>query len=840
MILSLQNFRTSRLLLAGFLLLLLGSVDLSGQERGRVVFGGLVRVVPLASVEAGGLHRSLYGDLWRDLWSAEVEVPLLDRGLTGGGLREVGDGLYAGEDGSWYRFRSITASRTEGFSETAQGLFSDDILNDLIAAQHPAAPLILPPLRAAVGLHTANPRLVALSSDRIGFFESLPEQNPIGTEEMLRRVRRGEGLVDDIGYLKGRLVDLLVDDRTPVVERYRWVEEELYKEVIYRPIPATGDLALARFDGLVPWSTELVYGAVGGMEEEYRSLYAMNRSDEALDRRFLSGMPRGVWEGVVDTVVGRLTDEVIDSAVGQMPTAFIVLEGERLALLLKERRDQLKGVASDLYDMLQPAAEMWGTDRPELVHIMWTGKDEMSVSIRPYGGSWIGPATAWKSFREEETEEIRLILLGGDDRVIIHGENQTDITLRIDGGEGSDEIVDKREGACAEGSIWFYDHDRGDVAPPSVSVDRREYPAWEGDSVLWNPPHRDHGSAWSISPWLGYDIDAGLLLGIGFQKTNYGFRHNPFASQISFGAAYAFGNSAGKAEFSGVFRDLFANATLQTDLWFSELEILNYFGLGNETELVDSLYRRRYYRITQRQLVARGGLRIPRDGPFGFLVGLEGSYNRTKPELSPILSDGAGEGLYGIERTFLGAITAGLDYDTRDSEMNPTEGFYLQAGGKLYPELLDNRQTYVRLQGEARAYLSTTLLRPTTFAFRVASEQVIGTSYPYFHAAYLGGPSSMQSYDGSRFAGDRSFTGAAEIRAHLFNFQLISRFGVGLIGFLEGGRVFLDNESSTLWHYGYGGGLAFSTIVPKNILAITAGISDELRVRYLVTLGYRF
>src|SRR5690606_25580319 len=50
-----------------------------------------------------------------------------------------------------------------------------------------------------------------------------------------------------------------------------------------------------------------------------------------------------------------------------------------------------------------------------------------------------------KTFDRDDTKEIRLILRDGDDRTVVRGNVESSITVRVDGGAGTDEYVDESE-----------------------------------------------------------------------------------------------------------------------------------------------------------------------------------------------------------------------------------------------------------------------------------------------------------------------------------------------------------------------------------------------------------
>ena len=55
---------------------------------------------------------------------------------------------------------------------------------------------------------------------------------------------------------------------------------------------------------------------------------------------------------------------------------------------------------------------------------------------------------------------------------------------------------------------------------------------------------------------------------------------------------------------------------------------------------------------------------------------------------------------------------------------------------------------------------------------------------------------------------------------------------IGLIGFVDQGRVWMQDDPSDKWHVGYGGGLLLS---PFNKIAVTVyyGISEDERLIHL-------
>jgi hemolysin activation/secretion protein len=103
----------------------------------------------------------------------------------------------------------------------------------------------------------------------------------------------------------------------------------------------------------------------------------------------------------------------------------------------------------------------------------------------------------------------------------------------------------------------------------------------------------------------------------------------------------------------------------------------------------------------------------------------------------------------------------------------------------------------------------------------------------------LGGVQNLRAFNSRRFTGNAMLYDNIELRIKLFDFSSILFPGsFGIIGFNDLGRVWVDNEKSTQWHHGYGGGIY---LAPADIafLRILVGHSVETTQLYL-NLGVSF
>ena len=110
-------------------------------------------------------------------------------------------------------------------------------------------------------------------------------------------------------------------------------------------------------------------------------------------------------------------------------------------------------------------------------------------------------------------------------------------------------------------------------------------------------------------------------------------------------------------------------------------------------------------------------------------------------------------------------------------------------------------------------------------------------AFPLHGAATIGGLSTLRGYRWQRFSGDEAYYGALELRVPLMRANLlVVRGRLGVIGFVDAGRVRFRDRSPGGWHTGRGGGLMLETLGTVAWAAWARGEED----RFYVGLGFPF
>ena len=191
---------------------------------------------------------------------------------------------------------------------------------------------------------------------------------------------------------------------------------------------------------------------------------------------------------------------------------------------------------------------------------------------------------------------------------------------------------------------------------------------------------------------------------------------------------------------------------------------------------------------------------------------------------------------YGDGAFKYGEIFGHFVWDTRDKSRLPLRGQYLQLSGSYFPVMLDNRHHFADGMLDLRVYLP---LHPSmTLALRGMGRKIWGY-FPFFHAAYIGGKSTLRGFSRERFAGDAAVLATAELRALLGSVRLFFPGEWGLTAFTDAGRVFNGDESSRQLHTGAGGGAWVAVLDRRLALNLQVAFSRE-RVAFYAKTGFTF
>ncbi|MGH7450257.1 MAG: BamA/TamA family outer membrane protein [bacterium] len=829
--------------------------------------------IPGPRYKAGGLKKFFAGEHYRDLWTTPVEVPVLDLGSYAGGLTPVKEGGGAqttalrlqAANGTQYTFRSLDKDPSRILPPDLRDTFASNVLQDQTSTAHPYAALVVAPLAEAVGVLHATPELVIMPDDErlgefrqrfagvLGFIEERPDEGPegqpgfaesekvVGTDKLFERIEEDcNNYVDPKTFLKARLLDIFVGDWDRSADQWRWALFPRSKQKVWCPIPRDRDHAFSKFDGLLPALADLRFAVpqFEGFNRNKPDLISLTYSGRHLDHRFLPRLAREEFQKIAAAFVDMLTDSVIENAVRHLPEPIYATSGEALVKKLKFRRYLLEEGAYRYYLQLAKYVDLKTCNHPDYVEVIRS--DDEHVQIKIYHpdentGEGNGAPLFQRTFEHDETKEIRLYLLGGDDKVVVSGKVDKSILVRLIGGSGNDEIIDasKTNGSFldfipifpnAAKKTLIYDTEAGAkvIAGPSSVVKTGKV-----DSVANfyenQPAARDYDYMTVPLPYLSIDADNGLFLGIGVTRYYYGFRKQPFAFKHSLRGNYAFKTGQYKIHYLGEYI-LATNRlrfSLEGDAWVPR-EVRNFYGFGNRSTRDAERERADFYRVRSVEYMAKPAFHF--NAAANFQLSLGGAVKHFDTEFDADTTFTRITQPYGVEVPTLLELNAGLKLDRRDHPVSAQKGFYLTANLSHFPRVFDNDSAFTKGCIDGRIYF--TPIRDVTLALQSLAQKV-WRPFPYYEAAFLGGRESLRGFRRFRFAGDAALNGRSEMRVKLFRAKVIVPTSFGILLFGDAGRVWFKNESPGNWHTAFGAGVWIAPFRRRVTFSISAANSTE-------------
>ncbi len=825
-----------------------------------------VSIIPGPDYAAGAFHRFFWGDHYRNAWTTEIRVPVLDLREFAGGLTPLSAGggfqtkslWLTGADGKIYAFRSTYKNAAPLVPAVLRNTYVEELFQDQMSTQYPFAPLLVAPLLHAAGVLSPEPYLYVLPDGPalgefradfggvLGALAERPDENEsemaafLGAAEVIDGFDVVERVMSDPShrvharsFLTARMVDILVGDWDRHADQWRWADFGPDSTPAWRPIPADRDQAFARLDGMILGLGRRRFPMLTSFGNEYDHVSRYHYQARFIDRLFLTELERSVWDSTAAILTARLTDDVIDEAVARLPTEVRSSDGPFFESALASRREQLPRIASEMYELLAREPYVHASDAPDVAEVI-EAAGGVEIVIRQAAGS--SEPYFRRTFRAGETKEIRLYLHAGDDRVVIRGEGALPIRVNIVGGEGDDEF----QFASSTGNVHLYDqHGSNRVVGTAsgIGINGRSYPepTLVPESGTAPPPRHWGRFAYPVAS-TGFNPDIGFLVGASYTWFDYGFRKDPHASRATLSGAVTT-RLKGMLQFDGDFR--FENSPLLVgiDASGSSLETVHFFGVGNDTKLITDPSSD-FYDVENTRIEGEFSLRSDWGRILDVGIGVTAGFSNTKDDPNTFLGQNP---VYGVGQFGLVGAVLRLDLATRkpgvliETANRPRASLRIRS--QFYPKLIDVVDAYGTLD-----VVGTTALplgvRRWELGLRAAGKKIWGDA-PWFQLAFIGGDNSLRGWAAERFAGDASLYGSAELRLDLFDYNIIFPSTFGILGLADAGRVWVDGDSPGGWHTGYGGGIWLALRGTRSIVSAAYAESDENKGLY-ITVGFSF
>ncbi len=818
------------------------AVDSSASVQAAPHDPGVVTRAAGLQYKASGWKKLWWGEHYRREWVTPVTFPVLHISTAYGGLTplKLGGGHQTktlrliNRDGKEYVLRTIDKSLDLLVPDYFKGTFINDLVNDQVSTAHPYGPIAISHMAEAIHILHTNPRIYYVANDSsFGEFNTvfanklaLIEERPSGkgwkhtaafgdaddivnSEKMLKQVfANSDNSVDQQAFLKVRLFDMIINDWDRHEDQWVWAAKKSGDKNLYVPIARDRDQAFSRTDGLglyflsLPWT----FRSLKDFTPSIKDVRGINLIARNLDHQFLNQLTRQDWRNVIDTIQASLTDDAIEYAVKSMPEEANKYFSKTLIKRLGQRRNDISVSGLKYYAALSEKVNITGSAKDESFIVNFINKNEAAVTGLKRSSN---DTFYHRVFFRNETREINLYGLDGNDSFVLHGEAKNRFVIRLIGGEGQNEysaVINNIHGKRPK----VYD------SLPLTNVSKKLFKTNNRWDSLYRYSRTAVNNDWFmpiIQP--GYNSDDGFTMSAGllYKKRQWG--KNPFGWEQQLSISYATGTGAVGFNYAGLFRNTFGKWDLDINAFYKGPRYtLFYYGMGNNTGLNGN--ERRFYRTKANNFYANPGIsRTWRSSQIRFGLQYESVeilQNQNKFITSSL--SGVDPGVFDV-RNFAG-VNGRWDFFNAGRRMYPTNGFHLTTGFSFMNNLNNTDRQFLNLNGSATFY--HTFFKALTVAHRTGAATNFG-EFDFYHANSLGLDHSLRGYWKSRFTGKTSFYQNTEVRlaaAQLKGYYV--RGTLGFYGFVDDGRVWLKNEKSSKMHVGYGGGAYF---LPYNLTSLT-------------------
>lgn len=400
-----------------------------------------VKVPASTRYQKPGILRQLFiGGNYRKEWGTPVTMPVLRIATTGLKIKELGGGQQTkslklvDSRGLEWALRTVDKDVEKALPEKLRNTLAEGVVQDLISAANPYAPLVVAHLAKAAGVPAPDPQLYFVPDDpafgeyrsifanQICFLE-LRDPTFDGTESrnseylLQQMAKDNKVIIRQELVLRGRLLDMLIADWDRHADQWRWGKVDSAGARYFYAIPRDRDQAFFTATGIIPRVGKAVaMHHLNWFKRDMRGLDKLNYKSREFDRLYLNDLDGADWSRVIKEVAQSWNDDVIDVAVNKLPPPVYAISGSELAQKLKSRRDDMLKSVLRYYEQLAAEVQIWGSKEAELFEVTNDGKGVRVQVFALNARKEKGLLRFDRVFQERETKVLHLDGLGGNDR----------------------------------------------------------------------------------------------------------------------------------------------------------------------------------------------------------------------------------------------------------------------------------------------------------------------------------------------------------------------------------------------------------------------------------------
>jgi hypothetical protein len=813
--------------------------------------------------EARSLHRFVLGNNYRKEWATPVDLKVFNINKQNGGfkIKSLGGGRQTlslqleDKKGNEWALRTINKNPEKAIPVAFRGTIASDMVQDVISAQHPYAPMVIPDLAKAINIVEATPTYYFVPDDTaFGIYrekfanticllerrEPTPDNSDTKSTQTVitHLLEDNDDRIDQQEVLRARLLDMYIGDWDRHYNQWRWGTADTGKGKIYYAIPRDRDMAFFYSNGLlIKLVSQQLLPFLRGFKKNIPAVNWLNWSARDFDRIFLNRLDKNVWKETVADFQKDITDSVIKNAVKKFPPPIYTLDSARITKKLISRRTAIGKDALKYYSFLSKRVNVVGSNKKEYFKVSGDG-DKLNVKVYKRKRDLDSVSLMYnRTFDPHDTKEIRLYGLNDDDFFDIDSNAHSKILVRIIGGKGND-------------TFNINGHVHNDIYDLNTKENYIIHHNYSKIKTSSNPHVNDYNYTYfKYNTYrfprleLGYNPDDKLMVGLGFAMHTYGFRKDPYATQQKISTLYALNDGAYQIKYFGEFNELIGKNDIVVNAEYFNPVLNNFFGLGNET-IKDPTKSLDYYRVRYKYSEVNVQLRNRFNPILSVMLGptVAHYWNRYADNENKILGKPSLIGLDSADvysnKTYAGA-TLSILVNNLDNVLLPTRGIDWNTEFTALGGLSQTSRPFTKLTSDMAVHAALSDPAKVVAVLRLGGGHIFSKHYEYFQALNIGENNFLRGFRKDRFSGNSLAYGSFELRVKLFDVKSYVMPGsFGIIGFDDVGRVWMENENSKKWHNAYGTGLYF-TPYEYVLVSATVAFSKEENL-FNFSIGTKF
>ncbi len=825
-------------------------------------------------VDKSGFYKWFWGDHYRDVYGREIEAPVLFledlphnvRATTEGGGNQSRSLRLIDDNENEFTIRELRKSSVRFIQSKIKDHYvldymgntvAEDIVQDYYTTAQPYAQFAVNELLDAIDISHAEPEIFYIPKqkrlgrfnenygDKLYMFEAhVGDENKefdifgnaediISTSDMLLELQNDkDAKIDEDSYIRARLFDMLVNDWDRHEDQWRWgLHEQEDGTKLYKPIPRDRDQVFSKYDGVFPFILKAAAPLSRNMQTfspEIHNVKTFNNAAYYLDKTFINRASWSDWEKQAKIIQDELTDAVIDSAFENLLEDTKDETISNIKSILKQRRENMASIARDYYDYFKEHEIVVATNKDNKINVLRLPNGKTTIKILQDDYTIIE-----NTYSKDETKEIWIYALDGDDDITVSGDGDNYIKLKIFGGEKNDiyAIENKR-------AVTIYDFKSKENTFKN-QVSKRLTDSYDINN--YDPQKRKYNNN-ILLPTVGFDPDAGFNAGLTNTFTTYSLLRNPFTTQHVVNASYFSATQGFEFSYNGEFAHVFYNWNLALDARVtSDNYAINFFGIGNETTYNDDAVDLDFNRTRISQWHFEPSLIYKTSDNISAHIAARIESHKVEENNNGFVNEFFTSENDVFEDQIYAGAEVGVDFNNKEGLLAfPRRGLQIGvlAGYKQNIDSdFDNKFTYIKPTASFIYPIHESGL--AVLATKVQANFILGDSYEFYHAATVGGNNSLRGFRNERFLGKSSFFQTTDLRVCFIEQRTgFIPLRIGVTGGFDLGRVWNDNEDSNKWHNSYGG-----SVFINGFQAFTANIgyyqSNEDN-RIIFTAGFRF